>query len=160
MVFGIFKMLGYRFAPRFRDLADQRFWRADLASLPADPDEKAGEEAGAEPQDGEAVKAEGYGPLEAIARNKVNLKKIETWWPDMPRTLSTGRRVGAVRTGACCTGVWDFGEGARRENSNVGVGAVHHLRVLGERRRHVSGRQRPAPSIAVEADAISEAAHR
>jgi len=28
MVFGIFKMLGLRFSPRFRDLADQRFWRA------------------------------------------------------------------------------------------------------------------------------------
>ncbi|MCU1686909.1 MAG: Tn3 family transposase [Amycolatopsis sp.] len=29
--------------------------------------------------------AGGYGPLEAIARNKVNLGKIETWWPDMLR---------------------------------------------------------------------------
>jgi Tn3 transposase DDE domain len=27
MVFGLFKMLGYRFSPRLRDLADQRFWR-------------------------------------------------------------------------------------------------------------------------------------
>jgi hypothetical protein len=30
MVFGLFKMLGYRFSPRFRDLADQRFWRAEI----------------------------------------------------------------------------------------------------------------------------------
>lgn len=30
MAFGLYKMLGFRFAPRFRDLADQRFWRADL----------------------------------------------------------------------------------------------------------------------------------
>lgn len=30
MVFGISTMLGYRFALRFRDLADQRFWRAGL----------------------------------------------------------------------------------------------------------------------------------
>ncbi|MFI7129325.1 Tn3 family transposase [Nonomuraea sp. NPDC050153] len=29
-VFGIFSMLGYRFAPRFADLGDQRFWRADV----------------------------------------------------------------------------------------------------------------------------------
>jgi hypothetical protein len=30
MAFGLYKMLGFRFAPRFRDLADQRFWRADV----------------------------------------------------------------------------------------------------------------------------------
>ncbi|MDP9843746.1 Tn3 family transposase [Streptosporangium lutulentum] len=30
MVFGIFSMPGYRFAPRFADLGDQRFWRTDL----------------------------------------------------------------------------------------------------------------------------------
>ncbi|MFI7612617.1 Tn3 family transposase [Nonomuraea terrae] len=30
MVFGIFSMLGHRFAPRFADLGDQRFWRPDL----------------------------------------------------------------------------------------------------------------------------------
>jgi hypothetical protein len=40
-------MPGYRFAPRFADLGDQRFWRTDL------PDGTPG----------------GYGPLEAIARN-------------------------------------------------------------------------------------------
>ncbi|MEU9428685.1 Tn3 family transposase [Streptomyces sp. NPDC048342] len=62
MVFGIFKLLGYRFSPRFKDLEDQRFWKAQM------PD--------AEPVDG-------YGPLEAIARNKVNVKKILTAWPDM-----------------------------------------------------------------------------
>ncbi|GGV85970.1 transposase [Streptomyces gelaticus] len=62
MVFGIFKLLGYRFSPRFKDLEDQRFWKAQM------PD--------AEP-------VGGYGPLEAIARNKVNVKKILTAWPDM-----------------------------------------------------------------------------
>jgi len=30
MAFGLYKMLGFRFAPRFRDLEHQRFWRADL----------------------------------------------------------------------------------------------------------------------------------
>lgn len=44
-MFGIFSMLGYRFAPRFADLGEQRFWRADLP-------------------DGTAPS---YGPLEAIA---------------------------------------------------------------------------------------------
>ncbi len=51
MVFGLFKILGYNFSPRFRDLDDQRFWRA---SLPG-------------------VEAGTYGPLEDIARNRVNL---------------------------------------------------------------------------------------
>jgi len=53
MVFGIFKMLGFRFAPRFRDLADQRFWRAEM------PDVETGI----------------YGPLGAIARHRVNLAR-------------------------------------------------------------------------------------
>ncbi len=67
MVFGIFSMLGYRFAPRFADLGDQRFWRADL------PD-------GTTP---------GYGPLEAIARNKINRHRICTQWSDMTRVAGS-----------------------------------------------------------------------
>ncbi len=65
MAFGLYKMLGFRFAPRFRDLADQRFWRADLP-------------------DGETPAA-GYGPLEAVACNKVDLKRITTHRPAMLR---------------------------------------------------------------------------
>ena len=71
MAFGLYKMLGFRFAPRFRDLADQRFWRADVPV--SDDEEQAG----------------GYGPLEAIARNKVNLGRIETHWPDMLRVAGS-----------------------------------------------------------------------
>lgn len=67
MVFGIFSMLGYRFAPRFADLGDRRFWRADL------PD-------GTSP---------GYGPLDAIARNKINRNKIHTQWADMTRVAGS-----------------------------------------------------------------------
>ena len=67
IVFGLFKILGYSFSPRFRDLADQRFWRAHL------PGTTAGD----------------YGPLEAIARNKVNLGKVITWWPDMLRVAGS-----------------------------------------------------------------------
>ncbi len=69
MAFGLYKMLGFRFAPRFRDLQDQRFWRADL------PESE--------------MPAAGYGPLEAIARNKVNLKRIATHWPDMLRVAGS-----------------------------------------------------------------------
>lgn len=69
MAFGLYKMLRFRFAPRFRDLNDQRFWRADL------PD-------GEEP-------ADGYGPLEDVACNRGNLKKIATHWPDMLRVAGS-----------------------------------------------------------------------
>lgn len=68
MVFGIFKMLGYRFSPRFKDLADQRFWKVQMPG---------------------AEVAGGYGPLEAIARNKVNVKKVITHWPDMLRVAGS-----------------------------------------------------------------------
>ncbi|WSN44096.1 Tn3 family transposase [Streptomyces sp. NBC_01334] len=68
MVFGIFKLLGYRFSPRFKDLQDQRFWKAQMPGA-----ETAGE----------------YGPLEAIARNKVNVKKVITHWPDMLRVAGS-----------------------------------------------------------------------
>ncbi|MFI9846761.1 Tn3 family transposase [Nonomuraea sp. NPDC051941] len=68
MVFGIFSMLGYRFAPRFADLGDQRFWRAEVpgSNTPGD-----------------------YGPLEAIARNKINRQKIATQWSDMTRVAGS-----------------------------------------------------------------------
>ena len=67
IVFGIFKILGYNFSPRFKDLDDQRFWRAAMPG----------------------VETGTYGPLEALAHNRVNLKKIETWWPDMLRVAGS-----------------------------------------------------------------------
>lgn len=72
MVFGIFTLLGYRFSPRIADLADQRLWRATL------PGHTPGE----------------YGPLNDIARNKINLQKITSHWDDMTRvaaSLVTGK---------------------------------------------------------------------
>jgi TnpA family transposase len=61
MVFGLFKILGYNFSPRFRDLDDQRFWRATMPG----------------------VETGTYGVLEDLARNRVNLNKVVTHWPDM-----------------------------------------------------------------------------
>ncbi len=69
-MFGIFRLLGYRFSPRIADIADIgdiRYWRAHW---PADP-----------PGD--------YGPLNAIARNRVNLAKISQHWPDMLRVVGS-----------------------------------------------------------------------
>ena len=67
IVFGLFQILGYQFSPRIADLADTRFWRID---------------AGAD-----------YGPLNALARSKVNTDRIREAWSDMLRvagSLSTG----------------------------------------------------------------------
>jgi TnpA family transposase len=61
------KLLGYRFSPRLRDLADQRFWRAEM------PGDKPGD----------------YGPLYGIARNRINLDKVITHWPDMLRVAGS-----------------------------------------------------------------------
>ncbi|MFJ2893540.1 Tn3 family transposase [Streptomyces sp. NPDC087218] len=61
MVFGLFKILGYNFSPRFRDLDDQRFWRATMSG----------------------IETGNYGPVEELARNRVNLNKVITHWPDM-----------------------------------------------------------------------------
>ncbi len=67
IVFGLFRLLGYRFSPRIADLSDQRLWRA---TLPGD--------------------AEGdYGPLNAIARHRVNLARISDHWPDMLRVAGS-----------------------------------------------------------------------
>jgi hypothetical protein len=67
IVFGIFKILCYNFSPRFKDLDDQRFWRATLPG----------------------VETGTYGPLEALARNRVNLNKVIMHWPDMLRVAGS-----------------------------------------------------------------------
>lgn len=67
MVFGLFSMLGYRFSPRIADFGDTRYWRAHWPAAPVSD----------------------YGPLNSIARNKVNLSKIETHWPDMLRVVGS-----------------------------------------------------------------------
>jgi hypothetical protein len=72
IAFGVYKMLGFRFAPRFRDLRDQRLWRADVVGAGKGWEQAAD-----------------YGPLEVLARSKVNLHRIETHWPDMLRVAGS-----------------------------------------------------------------------
>lgn len=72
VVFGVFRLLGYRFSPRISDIGDTRYWRAHW---PAEP-------------------AADYGPLNAIARNRVNLARVVRPWPDLLRvcgSLVTGQ---------------------------------------------------------------------
>ena len=67
IVFGLFRLLGYRFSPRIADMGGTQFWRTDPPTgLPG-----------------------GYGPLDAIARGKVNLDRVRTHWPDMLRVAGS-----------------------------------------------------------------------
>jgi TnpA family transposase len=70
IVFGLFRILGYQFSPRFADLSDSRFWRVD---------------AGAD-----------YGSLNALARAKVSLNRIRESWTDMLR-IAGSLHMGTVR---------------------------------------------------------------
>lgn len=77
VVFGLFRLLGYRFSPRLADIGGTRFWRID-----ADAD---------------------YGELDAIARQRVSLARIEAHWDDFLRlagSLKLGRvpATGIMRT--------------------------------------------------------------
>ena len=67
IVFGLFRMLGYRFSPRIADLSDQRFWRATLPGVPESD----------------------YGPLNALARHRVSLARIRAHWDDMTRVAGS-----------------------------------------------------------------------
>lgn len=69
IVFGLFRLLGYRFSPRLADIGGTRFWRID-------------------------PKAD-YGELNAIARQKINMQKITGPWDDLLR-LTGSLKLGCV----------------------------------------------------------------
>jgi len=69
VVFGLFRLLGYRFSPRLADIGDTRFWRID-----ANAD---------------------YGELNIIARHRISLCRIETHWDDLLR-LAGSLKLGMV----------------------------------------------------------------
>jgi TnpA family transposase len=77
LIFGLFRLLGYRFSPRLADIGGARFWRID-------------------------PKAD-YGPLNGIARHRANMKSLAQNWDDMLRlggSLKLGRvpATGIMRT--------------------------------------------------------------
>jgi hypothetical protein len=66
-IFGLFSLLGYQFSPRPAGLPDQRFWRLDRHA--------------------------DYGPLDRLARHRINIELIIEQWEDILRvagSLSTG----------------------------------------------------------------------
>jgi TnpA family transposase len=77
VVFGLFRLLDYRFCPRLADVGGSRFWRIDQ-------------------------KAD-YGLLNSISAHHISLQKIELYWDDMLRlagSLKLGRvaATGIMRT--------------------------------------------------------------
>lgn len=77
VVFGLFRLLGYRFSPRLADIGGTRFWRIDPHA--------------------------DYGELNLIARQRVALARIEVHWDDLLRlagSLKLGRisATGIMRT--------------------------------------------------------------
>ncbi len=69
VVFGLFRLLGYRFCPRLADVGGSRFWRID-------------------------PKAD-YGLLNSISKHQLSLKKIKPHWDDMLR-LAGSLKLGRV----------------------------------------------------------------
>jgi TnpA family transposase len=63
IVFALAWMLGFRYAPRLADLADQRLWRIDPAA--------------------------NYGPLNGLARNRINTALIAGQWDEICRLAAS-----------------------------------------------------------------------
>jgi TnpA family transposase len=69
VVFGLFRLLGYRFSPRLADVGGTRFWRIDPKS--------------------------DYGLLNSISMHQLSLKKIIPFWDDILR-LAGSLKLGRV----------------------------------------------------------------
>ena len=69
VVFGLFRLLGYRFSPRLADVGGTRFWRIDPMA--------------------------DYGPLNSISAHHLSMQKIAPHWDDMLR-LAGSLKLGRV----------------------------------------------------------------
>jgi TnpA family transposase len=70
VVFGLFRLLGYRFSPRIADIGGARYWRIDPSA--------------------------DYGPLNNIARHRMKTNLIKENWEDMLR-LAGSLKLGVVQ---------------------------------------------------------------
>ena len=69
VVFGLFRLLGYRFSPRLKDIGGTRFWRINQQA--------------------------DYGPFNSLGRHKINLSLITEHWDDLLR-LAGSLKLGLV----------------------------------------------------------------
>ena len=70
---GLFWLLGYQLSPRLADIGDARFWRID--------------------------KSADYGPLNGLARNRINIDLVTRNWEDMLR-LAGSLKLDCIHAGA------------------------------------------------------------
>jgi TnpA family transposase len=63
IVFGLFWLLGYQFSPRLADLGEARFWRLDPRA--------------------------DYGPLDGVARHRVDAERVAAHWEDLLRVAGS-----------------------------------------------------------------------
>jgi TnpA family transposase len=70
IIFGLFWLLGYQFSPRLADVGEARFWRMD--------------------------KDAAYGPLDELARQRINTRLIERNWDDLLRVAGS-LKLGRIR---------------------------------------------------------------
>ena len=75
VVFGLFRLLGYRFSPRLADVGGTRYWRIDPAA--------------------------DYGPLNNIARHRIKTRLIKDHWDDMLRLGVPGEFLRNVTLRPC-----------------------------------------------------------
>jgi TnpA family transposase len=73
VIFAIFWLLGFQFSPRLADIGGARFWRI-------------------------AARAEAYGPLNGLARHRVDAALIARHWDDLLR-LAGSLKLGLVQAG-------------------------------------------------------------
>jgi len=70
LIFGLFRLLGYQFSPRLKDLGDTRLWRCDPQA--------------------------DYGARNGVARQRINTALIAAHWDDLLRVAGS-LRLGTVR---------------------------------------------------------------
>lgn len=73
VVFGLFRLLGYRFSPRLADVGGTRFWRIDPRA--------------------------DYGQLNSISAHHLSMQKIVPHWDDMLRLVGSLKLGGVSATG-------------------------------------------------------------
>ena len=97
LVFGLFWLLGYQFSPRLADFGDSRFWRID-------------------------PKAD-YGALDGLARQRINIARIERNWDDLLRVAGS-LKMGAVGASELIRGLRGGGRPSTLGRAIVELGRV------------------------------------
>jgi TnpA family transposase len=97
LVFGLFWLLGYQFSPRLADFGDSRFWRIDPEA--------------------------DYGALDGVARQRINIPRIERNWDDLLRVAGS-LKMGAVSASELIRGLQGGGRPSTLGRAIVELGRV------------------------------------